>query len=125
MPTSQNQLVTMAPHHSRESARRWRSIAAVEAKILALTLSCGAPAPVDGMKRLAVQQASAKPITSTAKAATLPASRAASPPTMVPSKMAMKVAPSTSALAAGSFSRGKWSGRMPYLIGPNSEPNTP
>ena len=92
---------------------------------IGLTLSCGAPAPVDGMKRLAVQQASAKPITSTAKAATLPASRAASPPTMVPSRIAMKVAPSTSALAAGSSRRGKWSGRMPYLIGPNSEPNTP
>ena len=44
---------------------------------------------------------------------------------MVPSRMAMKVAPSTSALPAGNSSRARWSGRMPYLIGPNSEPITP
>ena len=60
MPTSQNQLVTMAPHHSRGSARRWRIIAAVEAAILIETFSCGAPSPVGGINRLASQQASAK-----------------------------------------------------------------
>ena len=54
-----------------------------------------------------------------------PPSLAASPPTMVPSRIAMKVAPSTSALPAGSSERARWSGRMPYLIGPNSEPITP
>ena len=37
----------------------------------------------------------------------------------------MKVAPSTSALAAGSSDLSSRSGRMPYLIGPNSEPITP
>ena len=44
---------------------------------------------------------------------------------MVPSRIAMKVAPSTSALPAGSSSRFRWSGRMPYLIGPNSAAITP
>ncbi len=37
----------------------------------------------------------------------------------------MKVAPSTSALPAGNSVRARWSGRMPYLIGPNSAPMTP
>ena len=44
---------------------------------------------------------------------------------MVPSRIAMKVAPSTSALPAGSSDAARWSGRMPYLIGPNSEAITP
>ncbi len=49
MPTSQNQLVTIAPHHSRASARRWRIIAQVEAAMLAETRKCGAPSPLGGM----------------------------------------------------------------------------
>src|ERR1043166_8096821 len=44
---------------------------------------------------------------------------------MVPSRIAMKVAPSTSALPAGSSCFFRWSGRMPYLIGPNSVAITP
>ena len=55
-----------------------------------------------------------------AKAPIWPPSLAASPPTMVPSRIARNVAPSTRALPAGSSSRARWSGRMPYLIGPNS-----
>ena len=107
MPTSQNQLVTMAPHHSRGSARRWRIIAAVDAATLAEIFNCGAPAPVGGISSADSQQASANPITSAAKAATSPPPRAAKPPTMVPVRMAMKVAPSTSALPAGNSSRRK------------------
>ena len=125
MPASQNQLVTMAPHHSRASARRWRSIAAVEAAMLAVTFRCGAPSPLGGISSAATQQASEKPITSGAKAKGPPPLRAAMPPTMVPSRIATKVAPSTSALPAGNCARSRWSGRMPYLIGPNSDANTP
>ncbi|GJE46819.1 hypothetical protein AEGHOMDF_6028 [Methylobacterium soli] len=47
---------------------------------------------------------------------------------MVPSRIARKVAASTSALPAGNSSRFRWSGRMPYLIGPNRAaivPNSP
>ena len=55
----------------------------------------------------------------------LPPPFAAMPPTIVPSRIAMKVAPSTSALPAGSSSRFRWSGRMPYLIGPNSAAMVP
>src|SRR5450830_1498916 len=125
MPTSQNQLVTIAPHHSRASARKWRIIATVEPAILIATLRCGAPSPVGGISRLAIQQATANPNTSSAKAATSPPPRAAKPPTMVPVRMATKVAPSTSALPAGNSSHRKWSGRMPYLIRPNSAAITP
>ena len=44
---------------------------------------------------------------------------------MVPLRMAMKVAPSTRAFPAGSSLSARWSGRMPYLIGPNSAEITP
>src|SRR5262245_53264306 len=49
MPTSQNQLVTIAPHHSRGSTRKWRIIAAVEVAILAEILRPGAASPVAGI----------------------------------------------------------------------------
>ena len=124
MPASQNQLVTSAPHHSRASARKWRIIAKVAAAMLADRRNCGAPSPLGGISSAASQQASAKPITSSANGRAAPAPEA-SPPTMVPVRMAMKVAPSTSALAAGNFSRARWSGRMPYFSGPNSAANTP
>ncbi|CFX28826.1 protein of unknown function [Candidatus Filomicrobium marinum] len=39
---------------------------------------------------------------------------------MVPPRMARNVAPSTKALAAGNSLICRWSGRMPYLIGPKS-----
>src|SRR5215831_13361947 len=82
-PTSQNQLVTSAPHNMSENT------------IMRNAKWAGPPCV------------------------------AAIPPTMVPSRMAMKVAPSTSALPLGSSERARWSGRMPYLIGPNSEAITP
>ena len=120
MPVSQNQLVTMAPHHSLLSAHKWRSIAAVEATILSVTFSCGAPLPLGGMSSAESQQASAKAITSAPNRTASPPWREAIPAAIVPVRMAMKVAPSTSALPAGNSSCRKWSGRMPYLTGPNS-----
>ena len=60
MPTSQNQLVTIAPHHNLASARRCRIIAAVEAAMLVAILSCGAPSPVGGINSADVQHAAAK-----------------------------------------------------------------
>ena len=77
------------------------------------------------MNRLATQQASADTIISQAKWMGSPPFFAASPATMVPSRMARKVPPSTSALPDGSSARARWSGRIPYLIGPNSEAITP
>ena len=85
----------------------------------------GAPEPTFGMSRLEPQHSSANTSIRPANDAGSPPSFAARPPTMVPSRIARKVAPSTSALAAGSSERGSRSGRMPYLIGPNSEPITP
>src|SRR6516225_7708253 len=57
-PTSQNQLVTSAPHHSRESSRRKLSNPKVETSTLRCTTKCGAPSPVGGIKRLAPQHSS-------------------------------------------------------------------
>ncbi len=89
------------------------------------TIRSGAAWPVRGMNRLAPQHINENTIISSANWAGSPPFLAAMPPTMVPSRMAMKVAPSTRALPAGSSERGRWSGRMPYLIGPNSEAITP
>ncbi len=119
-PTSQNQLVTSVPHHRRGSERTYLMSAAVDAKMLRLMASCGAPSPVGGMKQLAPQHASDDTIISQAKWIRSPPPLAASPATMVPIRMARKVPPSTSALPAVSSLRARWSGRMPYLIGPNS-----
>ena len=85
----------------------------------------GAPWPVGGMNSAAIQPASEKAIIIPAKEAGSPPPLDARPPTMVPLRMAMKVAPSTRALPAGSSLSTRWSGRMPYLIGPNSAAMTP
>ena len=93
--------------------------------MLVRTTRSGAAWPVGGMNRLEPQHDSENTIIRTAKKIGSPPPFAASPPTMVPSRMARKVAPSTSALPAGSSERSRWSGRMPYLIGPNSAAITP
>ena len=85
----------------------------------------GAPEPTLGMSRLEPQHSSANTSISPANDAGSPPPFAAMPPTMVPSRIARKVAPSTSALAAGNSDLSSRSGRMPYLIGPNCEPITP
>src|SRR6185503_797385 len=46
--------------------RKWRIIAKVEAATLPDTRNCGAPSPLGGISSAASQQASAKPITSSA-----------------------------------------------------------
>jgi hypothetical protein len=124
-PTSQNQLTTIAPHHSRGSAHTYLTRPIVEAAMLRLTVSCGAPSPVLGMSRLAPHDASAVTIISQAKWIGSPPPLAAMPATMVPSRMARKVPPSTNAFPVVSSERARWSGRMPYLIGPNSEAMVP
>src|SRR5271167_1270177 len=124
-PTSQNQLDTNEPHHSRDSARTYLISRPVEAKMLRSIVRWGAPSPVGGMKRLAIQDAADDTIISQAKWIGSPPSFAASPATMVPSRMARKVPPSTSALPAVNSVGLRWSGRMPYLIGPNSEAIVP
>src|SRR6201986_458593 len=47
------------------------------------------------------------------------------PPAMVPIRIAMKVAPSTSALPVASSPTESWSGNMEYFTGPNSAAMTP
>src|SRR5208282_5678677 len=106
-PTSQNQLATIAPHHSRASARTYLIRAAVETKMLRLMTSPGAPSPGGGMYRLEIQLASAVTIMSQAKWMGLLVPLAAMPAVMVPSRMARKVPPSISALPAGSSLRAR------------------
>ena len=65
-PTSQNQLVTSAPHSRRGSSRRNLSRPAVEARMFFCTTRSGAAWPVRGMSRLAPQHISENTIISTA-----------------------------------------------------------
>ena len=93
-----------------------------------LTERYGAPSPVAGIMRAESQHRMAKPITSTPNSRPEPPIAEAAPAAIVPSRIARKVAASTRALPAGSSSRRRWSGRIPYLIGPNSAaivPNRP
>ncbi len=124
-PTSQNQLATSAPHHSRGSARTCLMSEPVETKILRLIARSGAPARLFGISRLDSQLASAVTIISQAKWIGLLLPLAAMPATMVPNRMARKVPASISALPDGSSRRSSRSGRMPYLIGPNSDASVP
>ncbi len=72
--------------------------------MLGSTRRSGAPEPVRGISRLEPQHNSANTMISAPNIAGWLPSLAASPPTIVPSRIAMKVAPSTSALPAGSSS---------------------
>ena len=47
------------------------------------------------------------------------------PPAMVPIRIAMKVAPSTSALPVASSETWSWSGRIAYFTGPNRAATMP
>ena len=114
-PTSQNQLVTRAPHHRRGSSRRKLSSPTVEGARCAARRKSGAPAPVGGMSRLAPQHRSENTIIRTRNGRDRRRPWRQCPPTMVPSRMAMKVAPSTSALPAGSSERARWSGQDAVL----------
>ena len=90
--------------------------------------SVGAASPVAGIARAESQHSTANAMIIVLKASAPPPIAVARPATMVPSRMARKVAASTSALPAVSSSRRRWSGRMPYLIGPNRAamvPNRP
>ena len=66
-PTSQNQLATSAPHHSRGSARICLISEPVETSTLRLIARSGAPWPLFGINRLASQLANAVNIISQAK----------------------------------------------------------
>ena len=76
-PTSQNQLVTSAPHHSRGSSRRNFNNPPVDLRIFFSTSRSGAASPVRGMNRLAPQHISENTIISNAKWAGSPPSLAA------------------------------------------------
>jgi len=104
-PTSQKMLVTTAQRQSRVSDHNSPNNLAVEPRMLGLIARSGAACPVLGMNRLAPQHSSAKTIIMTVSATGLPPPVIASPPVIVPPRIARKVAPSTSAVPAGNSSR--------------------
>jgi hypothetical protein len=118
-PTSQNRLTKIPPCQSRLSARRSPMRWSVERRTLRSMWRFGAPSPLRGIAAAKSQLRSAKPSVSPAKVAGLPPYFSASAATKVPAMIAMKVAPSTSALPAGRSCTERWSGRMPYFTGPN------
>src|SRR6516165_7453437 len=89
-PTSQNQLATSAPHHSRGSARICLISEPVETRRSRLIAQSGAPSPLFGINRLASQLASAVKIISQAKWIGLLLPFSARPATMVPKRKARK-----------------------------------
>src|SRR3954465_2867612 len=116
-PTNQNQLVTRPPHHILRSLRRCPSNSTVDATIFLETTRSGAPEPTFGISRLAPQQSSANiSIRPENEAGSRVAAR---PPTREMSRIAMNVAPSPEALAAGSDDFGSRSAQLPYAIGSN------
>ncbi len=106
-PTSQNQLVTIAPHQMRRSSRRWlMQIARSKRRCCGRMTRSGAASPVGGMNRLATQHSEREHDHQQRR--TTPDRRRPwrrGRRRSVPSRMAMKVAPSTSALPAGSSER--------------------
>ncbi len=104
-PTSQNVLVTTAQRHSRVSAHNSPSNLVVEPRMLGSIARSGAACAVLGMKRLAPQHSRAKTIIMTASTTEFPPPVIATPPVIVPPRIARKVALSTSALPAGNSSR--------------------
>jgi hypothetical protein len=124
-PTSQNHDTMWPPLHRRASPFSSRSSATVEVHGLAVMARPGAAGPATGMVRARAQEATASATMMPATSSGVPALFTATPPAMVPARMARNVAPSTSALPAGSSAVLSFSGRMPYLTGPNRAATTP
>jgi hypothetical protein len=122
-PTSQNHDTMCAPPHSRRSV--FNSRASVDTQGLRLITRSGAAGPEEGMLRANSQDETASARITHTTSSGLLAWETAMPPAIVPMRMARKVAPSTSALPAGSSAVASFSGRMPYLTGPNSDATIP
>ena len=104
-PIIQKMLVMTAQRQSRVSDHSSASSLMVEPRMLGSILRSGAARAVLGMKRLAAQHSRAKIIIITASSIGSPPPFIARPPVIVPPRIARNVAPSTSALPAGSSSR--------------------
>ncbi len=105
-PTSQNRLTTMPPRQRRVSAHSSRISTLVERTMLVSISRFGAPSPVRGMNSDAPHEMPAKTSVRITKPIGLAwPSLDDSAATKVPAMMAMKVAPSTSALPEASSSR--------------------
>ncbi len=111
-PTSQNQLTTMAPHHSRGSSRNSLIRSQVETMMLRLIVRLGAPSPVRRDQQARQPACAARSAASARRNGSDCCSPfAAMPARMVPSRMARKVPPSISALPAGNSVAGQMVGQ--------------
>ncbi len=124
-PTTQNQETMRAPPHSFLSPLTSPSSAMVEVHGLRVMARSGAAGPAAGIARANSQDATASARISRTMTSALWACATATPPAIVPARMARKVAPSTRALPAGSSAVASFSGRMPYFTGPNRAAMTP
>jgi hypothetical protein len=106
-PASQNQLRTTPPHRRRVSLQSsFRSVPVERTMFLSMG-NAGAALPVGGIIRAAPQHKNANTMISALNEAGPPLPFDASPPAIVPSRIAIKVALSTSALPAGNSSRAR------------------
>ncbi|MGY3465094.1 hypothetical protein ACVW0I_001965 [Bradyrhizobium sp. LM6.11] len=124
-PTSQNQETITVPSHSRWSACSVFNRPSVEVQGLALTDRSGADGVVAGMREATAQDSRASTTTADATQPICAEPATNWPPVTVPSRMAMKVAPSTSALPVASSPSASWSGSIEYFTGPNRAAMTP
>ena len=124
-PTSQNHDMICAPPHMRASDLSSRSSAIVDTHGLAVMTRPGAAGPAVGISWANDHEATASARMMPTTISALPAVATAMPPAMVPIRIARNVAPSTRALPAGSSAVCSFSGRMPYLTGPNRAATTP
>ena len=124
-PTSQNQDTICAPPHRRASALSSRSSAIVEVQGLAVMARPGAAGPAAGISGRTPGGECQRQDDDRRRSGRLAGAATAMPPAMVPIRIARNVAPSTRALPAGSSAVASFSGRMPYLTGPNRAATTP
>ncbi|MGY4228608.1 hypothetical protein ACVMIH_005969 [Bradyrhizobium sp. USDA 4503] len=85
----------------------------------------GADGCVTGMRDANAQDSTDRPTTAAQIQPMWLAPATNMPPAMVPIRIAMKVAPSTSALPVASSDTDSWSGRTAYFTGPNSAATMP
>ena len=124
-PTSQNQDVMSAPCQMRLSRRKSFSSVVVEVTMFLSTTRLGTDDGAGGIIRAASQpstEITTMPPATSRNSSSLPDARL---PPIVPSSIAMNVAPSISALPAGSCRVSSCAGSRPYFTGPKKALSVP
>src|ERR1700733_13023531 len=127
-PTSQNHETMIMPSHSRGLRYSDFRRPTVEVHGLAVIGRSAADGAVAGMREAKAQDSNASTMTAEETQPIWLEPETKSPPAMVPIRIAMKVAPSTSAFPDERSPTESWSGNIAYFTGPNSAatmPNNP